>query len=255
MVDSTSAAGSSAAAGASSASNGALSSLSNNFDTFLTLLTTQMKNQDPLSPMDSTQFTQQLTQMTGVQQQLLTNDLLKQLVGNSASGISAAVSLIGKNVRAVSDDAALAKGQASWIYKLDQAATDVKAEVLDSKGNVVAVASPDGKTAGEHTFTWNGKGISGSTLPDGTYTLRLTAKDSAGAAVTSTSYVEGIVGSVEQDSGTTMVNINGGKVPWDKVTNITLPDTTGGNTTTASSGSSGAANSNTDDGKSSSAAA
>src|SRR3954465_2977245 len=81
--------------------------LAENFDTFLTLLTTQLRNQDPLSPMDSNQFTQQMVQMTGVEQQLMTNDLLKQLVGNTASGISASVALIGKDVSAISSDAAL----------------------------------------------------------------------------------------------------------------------------------------------------
>src|SRR6185436_12803276 len=79
--------------------------LAENFDTFLSLLTTQLKNQDPLSPLDSNQFTQQLVQMTGVEQQLLTNDLLKKLVGNTGTGVSTAVSLIGKDVRATSDEA------------------------------------------------------------------------------------------------------------------------------------------------------
>ncbi|MFN4069049.1 MAG: flagellar hook capping FlgD N-terminal domain-containing protein, partial [Brevundimonas aurantiaca] len=46
--------------------------MASNFETFLTLLTTQMKNQDPLSPLDSNEFTAQLTQMAGVEQQLLT---------------------------------------------------------------------------------------------------------------------------------------------------------------------------------------
>ena len=59
--------------------------LAESFDTFLVLLTTQMKNQDPLSPMDSGDFTQQIVQMTGVEQQLLTNDLLKQLVGSATA--------------------------------------------------------------------------------------------------------------------------------------------------------------------------
>src|SRR5690349_4299143 len=80
--------------------------LAENFDTFLSLLTTQLKNQDPLAPMDSTQFTQQLVQMTGVEQQLLTNDLLEKLVSNTGTGVSTAVSLIGKEVRAASADAA-----------------------------------------------------------------------------------------------------------------------------------------------------
>src|SRR3954465_15897040 len=77
--------------------------LAENFDTFLSLLTAQLKNQDTLSPLDSNQFTQQLTQMTGVEHQLLTNDLLKKLISNTGSGVTTAVSLIGKEVRAISD--------------------------------------------------------------------------------------------------------------------------------------------------------
>src|ERR1700733_1829637 len=92
----------------------ALAQLSGNFDTFLTLLTTQLKNQDPTAPLDSNQFTQQLVQMTGVEQQLNGNDLLKQLVANTSNGISTAVTLIGKNVKAVSDTANISNGQAQW---------------------------------------------------------------------------------------------------------------------------------------------
>src|SRR5687768_7697082 len=95
-----------AAATTSAASSVGRTRLAENFDTFLTLLTTQLKNQDPLSPMDSTQFTQQLVQMTGVEQQLLTNDLLEKLVANTGSGVATAVSLIGKEVRADADLAA-----------------------------------------------------------------------------------------------------------------------------------------------------
>src|SRR4051812_42568476 len=92
--------------------------LADNFDTFLSLLTAQLKNQDPLSPLDSNQFTAQLTQMTGVEQQLQTNDLLKQLVSNTGSGVSTAVSLIGKQVRAASGENALKDGKATWTYSL-----------------------------------------------------------------------------------------------------------------------------------------
>src|SRR3982750_3131922 len=111
--------------------------LAENFDTFLSLLTTQLKNQDPLSPLDSNQFTQQLVQMTGVEQQLLTNDLLKKLVGNTATGVSTAVSMIGKEVRAERADAGMKDGKANWTYSLDRAADDVKIEVLNDKGAVV----------------------------------------------------------------------------------------------------------------------
>jgi flagellar basal-body rod modification protein FlgD len=212
--------------------------LAENFDTFLTLLTTQLKNQDPLSPMDSNQFTQQMVQMTGVEQQLLTNDLLKQLVGNNANGVSTAVSLIGKDVRAVSDDAAIKDKQAKWVYKLDAEAAQTKVEILDSTGRVVhaeTLKDTDDNKAGEHAFTWNGKAVTGKQLDEGgIYTLKLTPLDADGKAITSTTYVQGIVTGVEQQDGSTYVTINGGKVTWDKVTSIAQPAAT---TTTASDNS------------------
>src|SRR5579871_5400623 len=206
-------------------------SLATNFDTFLSLLTTQLKNQDPLSPLDSNQFTQQLVQMTGVEQQLNTNDLLKQLVANTAGGVSTAVSLIGKTVKAVSDNANLSGGQAQWIYNLPANASDLKVQVLDSNGKVVNTVAPTDLTAGDKTFTWNGKDQTGAQLPDGgTYTLRVTALDGSGATMSTTNYVQGVVSGVEQSNGSTLLTINGGKVDWSKVTSITQPATTTANT-------------------------
>jgi flagellar basal-body rod modification protein FlgD len=195
--------------------------LAENFDTFLSLLTTQLKNQDPLSPLDSNQFTQQLVQMTGVEQQLLTNDMLEKLVANTSNGISTAVSLIGKQVRAVSADAALAGGKAEWTYSLDRAAADVKVEVLDAKGKIVHAFAPTENGAGEHKFTWDGKDLGGSKLADGgIYTLRVTAKDSEAATVPSTIFANGVVNGVEQVDGQTLITINGAKVAWEKVTSV-----------------------------------
>jgi flagellar basal-body rod modification protein FlgD len=90
---------SSSGAGALSINNG-LASLAGNFQSFLTLLTTQLQNQDPLNPTDTNQFTQQITQMTGVEQQLISNQLLQQLVSAQGGGISTAASLIGDTVTA-----------------------------------------------------------------------------------------------------------------------------------------------------------
>lgn len=194
--------------------------LAENFDTFLTLLTTQLKNQDPLSPMDSTQFTQQLVQMTGVEQQLLTNDLLEKLVSNTGSGVATAVSLIGKEVRADSNLAALSGGKAEWVYKLDRAASDVKIEVLDSKGRVVQTIAPSDNAAGEHIFKWDGKTAQGSTAADGVYSLRVTAKDSEGSTVPTGIVAQGVVTGVQQVDGQTVITINGAQIPWEKITLI-----------------------------------
>jgi flagellar basal-body rod modification protein FlgD len=79
--------------------NSSLASVADNYQTFLSLLTTQLKNQDPLSPLDTNQFTQQLTQMTGVEQQLLSNQLLQQLV-TAQAGLGTSANLIGKVISA-----------------------------------------------------------------------------------------------------------------------------------------------------------
>jgi flagellar basal-body rod modification protein FlgD len=214
-------------------------SLVQNFDTFLTLLTTQLKNQDPLSPMDSTQFTQQLVQMSGVEQQLLTNDLLKQISSNTGTGISTAVGLIGSQVKAVSDNAQLANGQAAWTYNLPADAASVGLEVVDSKGVMYHAEnlSGDQLKAGDHDFTWNGKDMTGTKVPDGVYTLRLTAKDASGADIATTTYVQGVVSSVEQSNGQTLISVGPTKVDWTTVKSITRASTSPPSTSTAQAGS------------------
>src|SRR6201989_99714 len=79
-------------------SNDAMAQLSGNFSTFLTLLTTQLKNQDPTSPMDSNQFTQQLVEFSQVEQQIDTNTNLKTLIsqGTTQAG-TFATAYLGKN--------------------------------------------------------------------------------------------------------------------------------------------------------------
>ena len=197
--------------------------LAENFDTFLSLLTTQLKNQDPLSPLDSNQFTQQLVQMTGVEQQLLTNDLLKKLVGNTGTGVASAVSLIGKDVRAEGDTTALTGGAANWVYSLDRAASDVKLEILDARDHVVRSIAPTDNRIGDHKLAWDGKSDGGVALPDGVYRLRLTAKDSSGTAVSNHVFAEGLVTGVEQTNGQTLLTINGARIPWDKIVAIHQP--------------------------------
>jgi flagellar basal-body rod modification protein FlgD len=244
-IDTTTAVATSSSAAAAATSTDATAAgkkrLADNFDTFLTLLTTQLKNQDPLSPMDANQFTQQIVQMTGVEQQLLSNDLLQKLVSNTGSGVSTAVGLIGKDVRAATSDAALKDGKADWIYKLDSNAANVKAEVLDSKGRVIHAEALANVKAGDQPYSWNGKDASGQKMSDGAYTLRLTATDASGKAINSTVYVEGVVTAVEQVDGATMLTINGGKVPWETINTISMVPQTASTTP--------------DDGKTSAAAA
>src|SRR5215469_8865250 len=99
--------------GTQSSSN-ALNQLSGNFSTFLTLLTTQLKNQDPTSPMDSNQFTQQLVEFSQVEQQINTNSNLNTLITQGQTQIGAiATSYLGKGVSITNGNASLSNGVAN----------------------------------------------------------------------------------------------------------------------------------------------
>jgi len=210
--------------------NNSRNSLANNEQTFLKLLTTQLKNQDPLAPTDTTQMTSQITQMTGVEQQLVTNDLLTALVGmNTSGGISEGVNLMGKQVTAETDKSVLKGGEASWSYTQSRAATGVKVEVIDKFGKTIATVLPDDMSSGDHTFKWDGKSADGTKQPDGgEYTIKVTATDAQGSNITTTAKgrIDGVVTKVTNESGVNMVWIGDTKVPLDSVIGVTNPTTT-----------------------------
>ncbi|HEY0105848.1 MAG TPA: flagellar hook capping FlgD N-terminal domain-containing protein [Rhizomicrobium sp.] len=188
---------SSAAASAATGGNTAQQQLSGNFDTFLTLLTTQLQNQDPLNPMDSNQFTQQLVEFSQVEQQINTNSNLSTLIGQGSSQTGAyAVSYLGKAVTVSNGQAPLADSQAVWAYNLGTTASATQLTVTDANGNVVYTGA--GATgSGAHAFTWDGKNSNGTQLPDGTYKLAVAAKAADGSAVTTAVTSTGVVSEVD----------------------------------------------------------
>ena len=130
--------------------NGGVSRLADNEQTFLKLLTVQLKNQDPMSPMDTNAFTAQITQMTGVEQQIVSNKLLTQLLSQNQSGLAySALSMIGKNVTAAGTDRPLTNGQATWKINLASNASAATVQVVDSAGKVVWSGKPTSTTAGK----------------------------------------------------------------------------------------------------------
>ncbi len=185
----------------------AAQTLAGNFDTFLTLLTTQLKNQDPLSPMDSNQFTQQLVQFSQVEQQINTNDNLKTLIGQGSNQTgSYAVSYLGKEVSVTNGNAPLSGGKAEWRYNLGATAAQSVLTVTNASGQVVYTGA--GETAsGNHSFDWDGKGSNGNQLPDGTYKLTVSAAAADGSTVTSLVASTGTVTEVDMTSGTPQLMI------------------------------------------------
>jgi flagellar basal-body rod modification protein FlgD len=195
-------------------------SLNTDYNTFLQLLTTQLKNQDPLSPMDTNTFTQQLVAMNGVQQQLQSNSLLQQLV-NQGSSSGPAVDLIGKTVQANSPTVAMTNGVANWTYQLNGQAASATLNVTDSSGKVVWSQAAPNLAAGQYPFTWNGQTLTGGQVTSGTYTLGVVANDSNLQAVGSSVSVQGVVTGVQNNSTGTMLNIGSTAVNYTTVTNIT----------------------------------
>jgi len=198
----------------------ALSQLSGNFDTFLKLLTTQLQNQDPMSPMDSNQFTQELVEFSGVEQQINTNDNLKTLIalaqGNSTAN---AVSYLGKTVTITNGDAPLQNGAANWTYALGAASTSTTLTITDSTGKVV-FSGPGETAAGQHAFSWNGEDNNGNTLPDGTYKLAVTATAADGSAIDSAVATTGVVSEVDLSNSEPMLLIGNMEVPVSAVTAV-----------------------------------
>ena len=200
------------------------SSLNESYSTFLTLLTTQLQNQDPTSPLDTNAFTQQLVAMTGVQQQLLSNQLLQTIANSSTAGagVAGAVGLIGKQATATSSNATLSGGQAAWTYNLPSTAGGATLTIADSTGKTVWTGAAPSLAAGNNSFTWNGKDSSGVQQADGgTYSLSVAAADASGTALTSTVSISGTVGSVAQSNGVTTVKIGATSVPLSSVTGVT----------------------------------
>ena len=194
----------------------AMNQLSGNFDTFLQLLTTQLQHQDPLSPMDSNQFTQQLVEFSQVEQQIDSNTNLQTLIsqGTSQSG-AYATSYLGKTVTVAGGQGALTDGKAQWTYNLAAAATSTTLTVTNANGQAVFTGSGQ-TTAGNNTFSWNGEDNNGNQLADGTYTLSVSASNS-GTAVTTAVTSAGTVSEVDMTSGSPQLVIGSMEVPLSSI--------------------------------------
>lgn len=212
------------AAAATTTINNSSDKLVSNYQTFLTLLTTQLKNQDPTKPLDNNEFTQQLTQMTGVEQQLLSNQLLTTLVDQGSSSVNNAVGLIGKVATVNTNSNMLTGSKAEWIYDSVSGTKSATIQIKDSAGKVVYTGDLTDVSAGRHTFSWNGNTTSGSSLPDGgPYTATITTKDANDKSASLTPMIQGLVTGVETLNNAVLLSIGKNKVPSSAVVGVANP--------------------------------
>ena len=218
----------SAPATASSTSNTTTAStatpgIADNFQTFLTLLTTQLQNQNPLDPLDTNQFTAQLVQFAGVEQQLKSNDQLKALVEIEKSAQATQALVYVGNTVAVDGSTAQFNGSATWNLKADKAAT-ATVTITTSTGQT-AYSGTYNLNQGNASFVWDGKANDGSQWPAGAYKLTATAKDSSGNDVAIATETQGVVDSVDLTATPALLSIGGQTYTTDQIKRVMRPAT------------------------------
>ena len=208
---------------------GALGSqqIAGNFNTFLQLLTTQLQNQDPLDPLDTNQFTQQLVEFAGVQQQIDTNQNMQTLITlQQTSEATAAMQFIGSTVTVTGNTATLSAGTpASWSISSPSPATG-NITITNSSGQTVYNGTTP-LNSGSNTYSWNGQGNNGITEPPGTYTLAVTGTGANGQSVAVTSQVSGTVTGVNLSQSPPQLLIGSQSYAISAIQSITGSSTSG----------------------------
>lgn len=192
-------------------------------DDFLNLLVAQLRNQDPLKPMESTEFTAQLAQFSSLEQLYNVNDNLGSLETNqTAMHNNQAVSMIGKTAWAQGN--IIQKADSAPVdlhFGLDREALETTIYIYDAQGTYVKTISAGARQAGSHIVPWDGTSDNGTEVPDGYYQVDVLAGDAEGNTVPSETFVVGLVSGVTFDQGTANLQINDLSVPLSSVVRVT----------------------------------
>jgi flagellar basal-body rod modification protein FlgD len=213
---------SSSSSSSSSSTNSASQQIAGNFDTFLQLLTTQLQNQDPLSPMDTTQFTQQLVEFASVEQQIDMNTNMQTLISEQqTTQATSALQLVGSTVTLSGNSATLSNATSSpatWSLTTTSPAT---ANItITSAAGTTAYTGTVALNAGKQSYSWSGQGNNGQTWPDGTYTIAINATGANGQTVNVSTQTQGTVTGVNLSQNPITLVVSGQNVPVSSITSI-----------------------------------
>lgn len=190
-----------------------------NYEAFLQLLTTQLKNQSPLEPMDTNQFTQQLVQFSSVEQAIKTNQNLETLIATAAaSNALGLVGYIGTTVTAEGSKTELTGGSANWQFYSPTAGT-ADVAIRNSAGAVVFTQKVE-IPQGTHIFGWDGTMNNGGIAPDGSYSLSITATDADGLLIAVDTLVNGMVDGVDLSGTEPLLKIGDLTIPLSAVRTV-----------------------------------
>ena len=154
-------------------------------DQFLQLLVTQLKNQDPLNPMENSEFAVDLAQFSSLEQLV---DINKK-IGGSNDQFSSLAAYLGNQVTLTSDKVEVNNGDGGIAhFELTNPAQDVKVDLLDQDGKAVATKEVGSLGSGKHDVA-----LTGLSAANGEYTIRVSARGLGGNAQTVPAYAAGIV--------------------------------------------------------------
>jgi flagellar basal-body rod modification protein FlgD len=193
------------------------------FNLFLKMLTTQMQNQDPLKPMDSTEYTAQLAQYSQVEQTMQQTTTLKDILARfSSQDMSQGASFIGREATFASATAGLgASTPATWGYTPARDVSAVTATIKDATGRVVATKQLDAKGG---RFEWDGAQAIGGRASAGSYTLSIAATDVNAQTVPVTVTSIGRVDEVSSKNGVVTLGVNGATLPMSTLLKVAAAD-------------------------------
>jgi flagellar basal-body rod modification protein FlgD len=177
---------------------------------FLNLLLKQLSLQDPLNPMDSTEFTAQLSQFSSLEELSNINSTLTDVLAYQQSMQNASVAgFIGKDVTAEGNTTYL-QDRAEIQYELADDTAAVNITVIDKTGKLVLSENIGGQNGGEQKYIWDGEDLHGNALPDGVYRFEVEAFDNSGNRVDVATATSGVVAGVTFKDNVTYLELEGG---------------------------------------------
>lgn len=210
--------------GTTAKQDAAVTGLTDNFDNFLTILTTQLQNQDPLSPMDTHEFTNQLVAFAGVEQSVRQSGQLDQLIGlNKGNEALGAVSYLGKTLTADHNEFNFSGDPVDLTYTLPETAETAALQIYNQAGDLVNVLSAE-EGAGTHTMTWNGKTLTGQDVPDGVYSFQIGAVNSNEKTIEASYQTRVKVTGVEYGPDQTILKAGDVPIPLSRVLSVEETD-------------------------------
>lgn len=189
-------------------------------EAFLTMLVAQLQNQDPLNPMEGSDFSAQLAQFSSLEQLISLNTSMQSMADAFANSAETdASNYIGKEITGDVNSVEVSSGAASSGYYSLSKQSEVMVTISNAEGNVVKTLYPGEQIAGEYGLDWDGTDNGGNVVEDGSYTYQVLANTGSGYAAIPTT-ITGKVDGVTYQNGKAYLDIDGVLMSPDSIVKV-----------------------------------